>query len=139
MLVFSLRRGEAFYIQDTRVQLIDFTEVCAVLAIGKRTFRCENHLTEILPSVRVSAGLRQERAIRIGIEAPFEIKILREKLYRAARAACPEPPPKRPRRYFAGAMDCRTCRGTMRVQQHDGTWVPCPAAQAGLPICNQVD
>lgn len=141
MLVFSLRRGESFYVGDQRVQLVDFDGEAATLKTEGARFRCPNQPIE-LPGqvdVQVSAGLRQEQAIRIGIKAPLDIKILRERLYRRAQAELMPDRPTRPNRHFAKAINCTACRGIMRIQMSDGVWVKCPAAQdPNLPICEEV-
>jgi len=141
VLVFSLRRGESFYVGDQRVKLIDFDGNRAVMRTLGRNFFCYNE-PEPLPDtadVRVSAGQRQESAIRIGIEAPMRIKILRERLYRRTHRDG-QLDRKEPNRFYAKAMSCRSCHGSMKVKMHDGIWVSCPALQdQALPICDPTD
>ena len=141
MLVFSLRRGESFYVGDQRVKLIDFDGTQAVMKTLGKTFSCSNQ-PQLLPDtddVRVSAGQRQESAIRIGIEAPIRIKILRERLYRRIHRDG-QLDRNDPNRFYSKAMNCRSCRGTMKVKMHDGIWVACPALQdQTLPVCDPTD
>lgn len=143
MLVFSLRRGEAFYVQDLRVELVSFTGAEACFRVnGDRFWIEDGELHHLLNwpahkgQVRIGVGKRQESSVRVAVDAPTEVKVLREKLYRAQPR---KPEPRRPNRHFARAVGCLTCRGTMRVRQ-GSEWVPCEAAQdAALPICDPPD
>lgn len=144
MLVFSLQRGESFYVGDQRVKLLDFDGRHALLKTGGEEFRCPNHL-EDLPGaehVQVSAGQRTDRSIRIGIQAPYEIKVLRERLYLKDRLekTAGRARRKEGKRVFADAMGCVLCRGTMLVKQTDEEGhkviLPCPRQQnRDLPLC----
>lgn len=138
MLVFSLKRGESFYVGDQRVKLIDYDGSIAVLSTKGERFRCPNRPVKLpgQSAVKISAGARQESSIRVGIEAPLEVKILRERLYRRAHPAPSHE--SRPNRYHKRALGCATCSGTMKIKMHDGVWVDCPAAQdRTLPICDE--
>lgn len=145
MLVFSLHRGESFYVGDQRVKLLDFDGRHAFLKTRGERFRCPNHLVHLPGApldVQVSAGQRTDRSVRICIQAPFEVKVLRERLYlkvglekTAARKRR-----KEAKRFYADAMECVLCRGTMLVRHtdEDGTKLilPCPRLQnRDLPVC----
>ncbi|MEE8536886.1 MAG: hypothetical protein V3S71_02690, partial [Acidobacteriota bacterium] len=69
--------------KDQRVKLLDFNGESALLKIAGKRFRCPNHLVDLpgAENVQVSAGQRTDRSVRIGIQAPIEIKVLRERLY----------------------------------------------------------
>ncbi len=144
MLVFSLQRGESFYVADQRVRLLDFDGEAAQLKTEGAEFHCPNHLVDLpgAEGVQVSAGQRSDRSIRIGIQAPFEIKVLRERLYLKDRAEKDAGRPRynKARKVYADAMHCRLCRGTMLVRHtdEDGQEVvlPCPRKQNPvLPVC----
>ncbi len=144
MLVFSLQRGESFYVSDQRVKLLDFDGRHARLKTVGGEFRCPNHLIDLpgQDQVQVSAGQRTDRSIRIGIQAPYEIKVLRERLYLKDRLekGAGRARRKEGKRFFAGAMECQLCRGTMLVRHTDeeGTKLilPCPRMQdRALPLC----
>ena len=142
MLVFSLHRGESFYVSDLRVELVDFDAAGAVVRVKRKQFRVPNHLVDLpgADGVRVSAGQRGEAAIRIGIEAPLEVKVLRERLYLRSQEG-KVPRRRGPRRVHLAAADCTICRGTMLIKQTDEedrtVELPCPKAQnPALPICS---
>lgn len=138
MLVFSLRRGQAFYVRDQRVQLLSFDGARARVRTLGRALDLTGDPVELpgQPRVRVSVGRRQDGAVRVGVDAPLEIKVLRERLYLAAQAGH-RPEPRGARRHHARAMGCRLCRGTMTcAAPDDGREIPCPAAaDPSLTVC----
>lgn len=81
----------AFYIGDTLVSLEDVTHPMKFRlrvhgAIDKIVEVTDRRREEILPNVFVSAGLGNEDQVKVSIEAPRNIKILRDRLYREAHA-----------------------------------------------------
>jgi sRNA-binding carbon storage regulator CsrA len=132
VLVFSLKRGDAFYVGGRRVELVEFDQDGADLLAEGEEFRCGNQLSELFPDVQVSAGERREHAVRIAVEAPLEIKVLREKLYLKTQKSQARPKPKK---IYTRAIGCSFCQGSM-TWCVDGRDVPCPAAQnPALPLC----
>lgn len=86
-LILSLRRNEDFYVADERVVLTrirsknDFDVV--VESVGKEFQITDLEAVEIIPDVFVSAGdYYQTGQVRVVIEAPREIRILRGERYR---------------------------------------------------------
>lgn len=143
MLVFSLRPGESFYVGDLRVQLLEVSRsgaACLRSGVAQLWLRIEDGLTcafeELPDGVSVCVGRRQGTGVRVGVEAPPDVKVLREALYRKQRQSRRPNKPEGPaRRIHRRAAACRECRGTMQVRQGD-RMVPCPAAMnSGLPPC----
>ncbi len=142
MLVFSLRRGESFYVGHQRVQLLDYSSDHATLTTQGASFRCEGIPMALPgePRATVSVGARGENSIRIGIQAPLDIKVLRERLYlvdkkaKVKRSAEPRP------RVYSQAASCLLCRGTMLLPiQDEGrtVMVRCPKSQnSTLAVCS---
>ena len=137
MLVLCIRIGEAFYADDQRVQLIDFDGKYARLKTQGKFF-CIGSEPISLPGnsdVKLIAGIRKERAIRIGIKAPIRIQILRERLYRQTQLHSQSSGIKPPNRFFQRGMACRACKGRMATLM-EGQWVECPARRnLRLPVC----
>ena len=81
-LVLSLKIAEAFMVDGQRVvvsDVIDASELTLELPSGKQVTITEVEGTEILPDVFVSAaGFYKWGQVRIAIEAPRSISIMRE-------------------------------------------------------------
>lgn len=98
MLVFTMRPGQAFYVGDQRVDLMraDPDEVTIRTCGVRIAFEYDDGMHD-LPSpggyhrdIQVCAR-RAGNAVRIGVQAPVSVKILREALYGRARAGMREP------------------------------------------------
>ena len=92
-LTLSLYPKADFFVDDTRVTLIHVEDAYnfKLKVHGKSvnfTFNVtDEEATEILPDVRVSSGLpdtRYPRSVKLVVQAPREIRILRGKVYREA-------------------------------------------------------
>lgn len=92
MLVFSLRLGQAFYVGDTRVELASVNRQGVTLRVGADLAVPWFDMLDLpgCAGVRVCAKPVGGQ-IRVGVEAPLEIKILRERLYEASRQGRREP------------------------------------------------
>ena len=88
-LVLGLQEGRSFYLGDTKVELVNIaTPTRASLlihgAINKKVTIGPNHRTELLPGVYASIGTDSTiDQLKIALEAPRNVKILRDNLYDA--------------------------------------------------------
>lgn len=86
-LVIGVPEGGAFYVGDTRCEIVDMRDehhfrVRVVEPFMNREFEVtDKSQVEILPDVWVSAGDVRSGLASLAIEAPRSVKILREKLY----------------------------------------------------------
>lgn len=138
MLVLSLALGAALYVGDVRVVLVRCDGGSATLKVGGHEFVVGDRPTRVpgLQDVRMVVRRAAGGRIRIGVQAPIEVKVLRERLYLEDLVARTEPRP--PNRFFAWAVRCRTCRGRMMVKDQTGRWVPCRSAGT-RSICGGID
>lgn len=92
-LVLAIGLDEDFYVKDTRVSLDSIThELKFKLKVHGSAMDnvyeiTDKHALEILPNVRVSAGTNADLVkgyVKVVIDAPKTIKILREDLYNEA-------------------------------------------------------
>ena len=86
-LVLSLKQGEDFWVRDQQVVVSEIVNATrfhvAVVGTGKTYEITDAEATEILKDVFVSAGdFYKYGMIRVAIEAPLEIEILRGDRYR---------------------------------------------------------
>jgi len=80
-LILTLREGEAFYADTRRVTLAKIVDREHVrVSVGDRAYDVGTDCsTEVLPGVYVSVGSRgQAHMVRLAIEAPRSIRLLRE-------------------------------------------------------------
>lgn len=88
-LVLSVKEDGVFYVGDTPVRVVNIQDslrfdVRVETPYMNHVYKIsETKAVEILPDVKVSAGKNgSEHAVKIVIEAPKNIRILRERLYR---------------------------------------------------------
>lgn len=89
-LVLSLKHGEDFWVRDCQVVVSRIQGAKKFwLDVGGKEFEIvDTHATEILPDVFVAAGdFFKYGMIRVAIDAPREIEILRGDRYRARKKA----------------------------------------------------
>ena len=88
-LVLGLKEGESFYLDDTKVDLEQISSPTRATlmihgAIIRKMTIGPNHRTELLPGVYAQIGLDSKiDLLKIALEAPRNITILRKHLYDA--------------------------------------------------------
>lgn len=88
-LILALNEGESFYVGDQKVlleKIIDRNFFVLTIPTGWATQKFEIKDTsrvEILPNVFCQAGYGTQRQVKVLLEAPKHIKLLRSELYEA--------------------------------------------------------
>ena len=88
-LILGMAAGRSFYLNDIRVeveQIVTPTRVSLIVhgAFLKKMTIGPNHRTELLPGIYASIGTDSDaEQAKVVLEAPRNIKILRDKLYDA--------------------------------------------------------
>ncbi len=86
-LVLGIQEGRSFYLGDTRVELekISTPTRASLLihgAINRIVTIGPNHRTELMPGIYASIGTDSTiEQIKVALEAPRNVKILRDNLY----------------------------------------------------------
>ena len=96
-LVLMMKEGRSFYLADTKVTVERiYTPTRATLLVDgpilKKVMIGPNHRSELLPGIYAQIGMTEENqdtvtertpltAVKIALEAPRNIKILRDNLY----------------------------------------------------------
>jgi len=85
-LVLGMREGERFFVGDVAVRVIDVDTGAKFTlevddAFTRRIVVKNDSRVEILPEVYASAGFGSAAQVRVLLEAPKHIRILREKHY----------------------------------------------------------
>jgi sRNA-binding carbon storage regulator CsrA len=91
-LVLSLKQGDAFYINTLRLEIgqVDSAELFMLHMAGKKEPLAitDREAIEVVPDVHIaSGGFHNSGLIRVTVDAPREIEILREEKYRAKYGA----------------------------------------------------
>lgn len=88
-LILSLREGDDFYVGDSRILLTKIAgprQFTVETPDGSHWGIVDDRMTEVMPDVLVSSGTQgTSTQVRVVIEAPREIRILRGAKYREGR------------------------------------------------------
>ncbi|HEY0819769.1 MAG TPA: hypothetical protein VGD46_13380 [Rhizobacter sp.] len=93
-LVLAMQEGRAFYVDDTRVEVerVATAQQVTLKVVGKcmdqQFHLTDRDRTEILPGVYAQLGLGNSTGtVKIAVEAPKKVRILRDSLYLGEDAA----------------------------------------------------
>lgn len=96
-LTLGIKPGHSFYVGDTKVEVSEVLgphkfKVTVYEQTMNRIFTVtDQRSTEVMPNVLLSTGLNSSpELMRVVVEAPRHIRVLREKLYLRAQAQCGE-------------------------------------------------